>query len=83
MKRPAMTLMVLLASPTFASAQGNPSGPGSVTGDPAASSANPNSDPSKTTGQSNSPAVAVRPAQVARMTTATKAGTKCRRATWL
>jgi len=55
MKLLAMTLMVLLAGPTFASAQGNPSGPGSVTGDPAASSANPNSDPSKTTGQSNNP----------------------------
>jgi len=55
MKILAMILMILVACPTFASAQGNPSGPGSVTGDPAASTANPNSDPSKTTGQSSNP----------------------------
>jgi hypothetical protein len=55
MKLLAMTLAVLLAGPTFANAQGNPSGPGSVTGDPAASTANPNSDPSRTTGRANTP----------------------------
>jgi hypothetical protein len=55
MKLIAMILIVLMGSPVFAIAQGNPSGPGSVTGDPAASTANPNSDPSKTTGQSNNP----------------------------
>lgn len=45
MKLLAMILIVLVASSTFATAQGNPSGPGSVTGDPAASTASPNSDP--------------------------------------
>jgi hypothetical protein len=55
MKVLAMILIVLGASSTFAAAQGNPSGPGSITGDPAASTASPNSDPSKTTGRSKNP----------------------------
>jgi hypothetical protein len=56
MKLVSMILIVLMAgSPTFATAQGNPSGPGSVTGDPAASTANPNSDPTKTTGRATNP----------------------------
>jgi hypothetical protein len=55
MKLVATILIVLLGSSTFATAQGNPSGPGSVTGDPAASTANPRSDPARTTGRSNNP----------------------------
>ena len=55
MKLIATILSVLLGSCTFAIAQGHPSGPGSVSGDPAASTANPSADPAKTNGQSNSP----------------------------
>jgi hypothetical protein len=50
MKLVAMILSVLLSSSTFALAQG-PSGRGSVTGDPAASTANPSADPQATTGR--------------------------------
>ncbi|WP_249726563.1 hypothetical protein [Bradyrhizobium sp. sBnM-33] len=41
MKRIAIILSALLGSYAFALAQGSPSGRGSTTGDPAASSANP------------------------------------------
>jgi len=50
-----IALSFLLSSATFALGQGNASGRGSVTGDPAASSANPSADPAPTTGFSSSP----------------------------
>ena len=50
MKLVPMILSVLLTSYSFAVAQG-PSGRGAVTGDPAASSANPSADPQATTGR--------------------------------
>jgi len=53
MKLIAVALTALLASSSVALAQGNPSGPGAVVGDPAASSATPGSNASKTVGQSN------------------------------
>ena len=55
MKLVAIIMSVLLSSFSFAVAQGNPSGPGAVTGDPAASTAKPSADPAKTRGQSNNP----------------------------
>lgn len=45
MKRIAIFASLLLASTSFALAQGNPSGRGSTTGDPAASTANPRAEP--------------------------------------
>jgi hypothetical protein len=50
MKQIAVALIVLLGSCSLALAQGNASGRGSATGDPAASSANPRTDPQATTG---------------------------------
>jgi len=55
MKPAAIIMSVLLSSFSFAVAQGNPSGPGALTGDPAASTAKPSADPAKTRGQSNNP----------------------------
>jgi hypothetical protein len=46
----AILLSLLLGSLTFAMAQGAPTGRGSTTGDPAASSANPRAEPGGTTG---------------------------------
>jgi hypothetical protein len=50
MKYLVITMSILLGSYSFAVAQGNPSGRGSTTGDPAASSANPSADPNATKG---------------------------------
>ncbi|NOJ49658.1 hypothetical protein [Bradyrhizobium archetypum] len=50
MKLIAIVLCALLGSYAFALAQGSPSGRGSTTGDPAASSANPRAAPDTTTG---------------------------------
>ena len=50
MKLIAMILSALLSSYSFALAQG-PSGRGAVTGDPAASSANPSAEPQATKGR--------------------------------
>lgn len=55
MKLVPVILCVLLGSYSLALAQGGPRGRGSVTGDPAASSANPSTDPNTTTGMSPSP----------------------------
>lgn len=54
MKRIAIFASLLLASTSFALAQGNPSGRGSTTGDPAASTANPRAEPGGTVGSHNS-----------------------------
>jgi hypothetical protein len=51
----AIVLSVLLGASSSVSAQGNPSGRGAVTGDPAASSSNPSAAPPQTTGSSSSP----------------------------
>ena len=50
MRLVAILLSLLLGSPTFAMAQGAPTGRGSTTGDPAASSANPRAEPGGTKG---------------------------------
>jgi hypothetical protein len=51
MRRIATSIAVLLLLGSIANAQsGNPSGRGATTGDPAASSANPNAVPSTTNG---------------------------------
>lgn len=50
MKRIALVASVLLASTSLAFAQGNPSGRGSTTGDPAASTSNPRAEPGGTVG---------------------------------
>jgi hypothetical protein len=55
MKYAVLVLSALLGSYSLALAQGAPSGRGSTTGDPAASSANPNAGPQHTTGMSASP----------------------------
>ncbi|MCA6119355.1 hypothetical protein J6524_31455 [Bradyrhizobium sp. WSM 1738] len=55
MKFAFVCAMVLLLSGANALAQGNPSGRGSVSGDPAASSANPRADPATTGRSSNNP----------------------------
>ena len=47
-------VLSILLSASFALAQGNPSGRGSITGDPAASSANPSAEPSPTVGSKSS-----------------------------
>jgi hypothetical protein len=54
MKYVAIVLSVLFGSYSLALAQGGPSGRGAVTGDPAASSANPSTDPNGTTGMAPS-----------------------------
>ena len=54
MRLVAITLSVLLSSPSVALAQGNPSGRGSITGDPAASTSNPRAEPPATTGSRSS-----------------------------
>jgi hypothetical protein len=54
MKYLAIVVSVMLGSYSLALAQGGASGRGSVTGDPAASSANPSTDPNATTGMSPS-----------------------------
>jgi hypothetical protein len=54
MKRIALIVSALLASHSVAAAQGNPSGRGSVTGDPAASTANPRAETGGTVGASRS-----------------------------
>ena len=54
MKFPAIILSVLLSASSCALAQGNPSGRGSITGDPAASTSNPSAAPPQTTGSSPS-----------------------------
>ena len=48
------TVLIVLLSASFALAQGNPSGRGSTSGDPAASSANPSAEPSPTVGSKSS-----------------------------
>jgi hypothetical protein len=53
MKLIAVVVSALVGTYSPALAQGNPSGPGATTGDPAASSAAPGADPAKTVGQSN------------------------------
>src|SRR4029077_4624278 len=54
MKWIALVVAALLASHSLAAAQGNPGGRGSVTGDPAASTANPRAEPGGTVGASPS-----------------------------
>lgn len=54
MSRVAIILSVILGSCAFSLAQGSPSGRGSTTGDPAASSANPRAAPPGTTGANTS-----------------------------
>jgi hypothetical protein len=54
MRLVAFVLTILLGSYSFAAAQGNPSGRGSVRGDPAASSANPSAEPAPTVGSRSS-----------------------------
>lgn len=46
---------IMLAATSYASAQGNPSGRGATTGDPAASTSNPGATPQQTTGSTSSP----------------------------
>jgi len=53
MKWIALIVAALLASHSVAAAQGNPSRRGSVTGDPAASTANPRAETGGTIGASN------------------------------
>jgi hypothetical protein len=48
------SVSTVLLSASFALAQGNPSGRGSISGDPAASSANPSAEPSPTVGSKSS-----------------------------
>lgn len=55
MKFPAIILSILLGASSCALAQGNPSGRGSITGDPAASTSNPSAAPPPTTGSGSSP----------------------------
>jgi hypothetical protein len=56
MKFIAMILSLLIGSHSFALAQGNPSGRGAVTGDPAASSANPQAaSPSEPSNKQSNP----------------------------
>lgn len=50
MKLIALVASVVLANTSLALAQGNPSGRGSTTGDPAASTANPRAEPGGTVG---------------------------------
>jgi len=50
----AIVLSVVLGSHSVACAQGNPSGRGSITGDPAASTSNPSAEPPATTGSNSS-----------------------------
>ena len=54
MKFAAIILSIFFAASSGALAQGNPSGRGSITGDPAASSSNPSAAPPQTTGSSSS-----------------------------
>ena len=54
MRLVAFILSVLLVSYSGALAQGNPSGRGSITGDPAASTSNPSAEPAATTGSNSS-----------------------------
>ena len=54
MKFPAIILSVLLGASSCVLAQGNPSGRGSITGDPAASTSNPSAASPQTTGSSPS-----------------------------
>jgi hypothetical protein len=54
MKWIALIVAALLASHSVVAAQGNPSGRGSVTGDPAASTANPRAETGGTVGASTS-----------------------------
>ena len=51
----AVLLMALIGTSSCVFAQGNPSGRGSITGDPAASTLNPSAAPPQTTGSSSSP----------------------------
>jgi hypothetical protein len=55
MKLLAAVLVVLTVTQSGVSAQGNPSGRGSITGDPAASTSNPSAAPPQTTGSTSSP----------------------------
>lgn len=52
--RYSLIILALIGSHTVALGQGNPSGRGSTTGDPAASSSNPSAEPQATTGSSSS-----------------------------
>jgi hypothetical protein len=54
MRLVAFILSAILGSCSVALAQGNPSGRGSITGDPAASTSNPSAEPRATTGSSSS-----------------------------
>src|SRR5215207_5120180 len=54
MRLVAFGLSILLGSSAFVLAQGNPSGRGSVKGDPAASTSNPSAEPAPTVGSSSS-----------------------------
>jgi hypothetical protein len=50
----ALVLSLMMGCMSYAVAQGTPSGRGSMSGDPAASSANPRAEPGWTTGSSTS-----------------------------
>ena len=81
MKPAAIIMSVLLSSFSFAVAQGNPSGPGALTGDPAASTAKPSADPAKTRGQSNNPSGSGTSPLAVKTTMETRGVTRCRRVT--
>jgi hypothetical protein len=49
-----ISVLTVLLSASFTLAQGNPSWRGSISGDPAASSANPSAEPSPTVGSKSS-----------------------------
>jgi hypothetical protein len=55
MKATVIFLSCVLISSSAALAQGNPSGRGSITGDPASSTASPSAEPNGTTGLSRNP----------------------------
>jgi hypothetical protein len=55
MRHVALIVGLMLGASSLALAQGTPSGRGSVTGDPAASSANPSAESPGTTGRASSP----------------------------
>ena len=82
MKLITVIISAMLATYSVAVAQGNPSGRGSMTGDPAASTANPRAQPGGTVGASSAnPAEVARQLQAGKTTMAIKAATRCPTAT--
>jgi hypothetical protein len=74
MKATVIFLSCTLISSSAALAQGNTSGRGSITGDPASSTASPSAEPNGTTGI---PAEVAHPPLGAKTTTAIRDATKC------